>query len=168
MTVEAVSLAVMRSSKARLRLGIDRLLGVDYAFCREYKLRGIAMRYILVVSAVLLAAPVFGQSIYKCPPKTPGDQPVIQQMPCSPTGGGETMNVKPLKSTGSTLEINEQGKQLMEENNKRWAAQAEAAKKERERQEALAVERRKAEATEDQARAQRATANAILFNALRR
>ena len=38
----------------------------------------------------VLSAPTFGQTIYKCPSATPGAPPIIQQMPCSPQGGGET------------------------------------------------------------------------------
>lgn len=41
------------------------------------------------LTIALFAAPAFGQSVYKCPSATPGAPPVIQQMPCSPTGGGE-------------------------------------------------------------------------------
>lgn len=119
------------------------------------------MKRIAAIAMALVASAATGQTVYKCPSNAPGDAPILQQMPCTPTGGGETMTVKPLKSTGATLEINEQGKQFMEGNRKRWAAQAAAAKQERERQEALAVERRKAAATEAQARAQRATAAAI-------
>lgn len=51
--------------------------------------------------ALLTAAPAFGQTIYKCPSATLDAPPIIQQMPCSPTGGGEMMEVKPLKASGA-------------------------------------------------------------------
>jgi hypothetical protein len=75
--------------------------------------------------------------------------------------GGETMQVKPLQSTGSTLEINEQGREYMTGNKERWEKQATDEKAERERQQALAAEHRKARAAEEQAAAQRDTARAI-------
>jgi hypothetical protein len=53
-----------------------------------------------LILIALLAAPAWGQSIYKCPSPTPNAPPVIQQMPCSPTGGGETITVKPLPVMG--------------------------------------------------------------------
>jgi hypothetical protein len=110
---------------------------------------------------MILTASAFGQTIYKCPSPTPGAPPIIQQMPCTPAGGGETMQVKPLQSTGSTLEINEQGREYMTSNKERWEKQATDEKAERERQQALAAEHRKARAAEEQAAAQRATARAI-------
>ncbi len=51
--------------------------------------------------ALLVVAPAFGQTIYKCPSATPGAPPVIQQMTCSLQGGGEMMEVKPLKASGA-------------------------------------------------------------------
>lgn len=119
------------------------------------------MRITILSLALILTAPALGQTIYKCPSPTPGAPAVIQQMPCSPTGGGESMAVKPIQTTGSTLEVNAQGQAFMQDNRDRWAAQAEAAEKERQRQEALGVERAKVRAAEEQAAAQRATARAI-------
>ncbi len=119
------------------------------------------MKAIVILCAALVSGHAVGQTVYRCPPATAGAPPVIQQMPCTPTGGGETLAVKPIKSTGATLELSEQGRKLSEENNKRWTAQAEAEEKERQRQEALRVEREKALAAQNQAAAQWATANAI-------
>ena len=53
-----------------------------------------------VVWLILAPAQALGQTIYKCPPATPGAPPVIQQMPCSPTGGGETITVHAPKPAG--------------------------------------------------------------------
>lgn len=115
----------------------------------------------VAVVAALAMSPAMGQSFYKCPHTTPGAPPVIQQMPCSVTGGGETLEKKQIKTTGADLKINEQGRAYMDENKDQWAAQREAQAKEAERQESLNVERDKARAAEDQAAAQRATARAI-------
>lgn len=109
----------------------------------------------------LLSAPAFGQTVYKCPSATPGAPPVFQQMPCSPQGGGETLEVKPIKGSGDGLRPEEIAvtKQLAESN--RAADQARAAVraegiKEDNRREAVAIERRKAAALEEQAAAMRA------------
>ena len=116
---------------------------------------------LILIAALIVASPAHGQTVYKCPPATPGAPPVLQQMPCSPAGGGERMQVKPLQSTGATLEINAQGQEYMAGNAERWKAQAEADKRQEERDEDLYVEHRKARAAEEQAAAQRATARAI-------
>ncbi len=52
--------------------------------------------------ALLLATPAIGQQMYKCPDVSGIVK--FQQMPCSPTGGGETVTVKPTPSgAGSGL-----------------------------------------------------------------
>jgi len=114
-----------------------------------------------VVLLALFAVPAFGQTIYKCPSATPGAPPIIQQMPCSPQGGGEAMEVKPLKASGEGLRPEEIAvtKQLSESNRaaeQRRAAVIEESKAEDRRVEALNVERRKAAAMEEQAEAMRA------------
>lgn len=114
-----------------------------------------------IIALALLASPAFGQTIYKCPSATPGAPPVIQQMPCSPTGGGETMDVKPLKASGDGLRPEEIAvtKSLSESNRAAEQARAkviEEGKAEDRRVEALNVERRKAAALEEQAAAMRA------------
>lgn len=111
--------------------------------------------------SLLLITPAFGQSMYKCPSPIAGAPPVFQQMPCTPTGGGETVEKKEIKTTGTDARINEQGLEYMKQNNERWTAQQKAQAKEAERQEALNVERDKAKAAQEQAAAQRATAAAI-------
>ncbi len=113
------------------------------------------------LTIILLADPALGQTIYKCPAATPGAPPVIQQMPCSPTGGGETMKVTPLKGSGDGLRPEEIAvtKQLSESNRAADQARAkviEEGKAEDKRVEALNVERRKAAAMEEQAAAMRA------------
>lgn len=107
----------------------------------------------------LLTAPAFAQTMYKCP----NDAGIVnfQQTPCTPTGGGERVPTKPIRTTGTDARINEQGQAYMQDNNERWTAQREAAAAEANRQEALDVERAKAKAAEEQAAAQRATAAAI-------
>lgn len=113
----------------------------------------------IILIIALLAAPAFGQTMYKCP--NPAGVITFQQTPCTPTGGGEAVPVKAIPTTGSTLELNDQGHDYMTDNAERWKAQAEAEKRQEERDEDLRVERRKARAAEEQAAAQRATARAI-------
>ncbi|MCO5763775.1 MAG: DUF4124 domain-containing protein [Chromatiaceae bacterium] len=114
----------------------------------------------------LLAAPAFGQTMYKCP--NPAGVLTYQQTPCTPTGGGEPVPVKAIPTTGATLELNAQGHAYMASNAERWKAQAEADKRQEERDEDLRVELRKARAAEEQAAAQRATARAIWATGRRR
>ncbi len=109
----------------------------------------------------LFAVAATGQTIYKCPSATSGAPPIIQQMPCSPQGGGEAMQVKPLKASGDGLRPEEIAvtKQLSESNRaaeQRRAEVIEEGKAEDRRVEALNVERRKAAAMEEQAEAMRA------------
>ena len=85
---------------------------------------------------------------------------MIQQMPCSIQGGGETMTVKPIP-TGAGSGLSKGGKAYLEERNQYRSEEARANTEENERREALAAENRKARAAEEQAAAQRATANAI-------
>lgn len=105
-----------------------------------------------------LVAPVFGQTVYKCP--LSGSGFVFQQMPCSPIGGGETVQVRALKPgkdgglRASEVEYLDEIAQLRKE-------QAEAAKAESDRQDALAVERAKANAAYAQARAAESQASAV-------
>lgn len=74
------------------------------------------MKRIVFLSCALLAMPVFGQTMYKCPSPTPGAPAVYQQMPCTPTGGGEAMQTKTINSSGGGLReserayLNEQSK----------------------------------------------------------
>ncbi len=118
------------------------------------------MRIIATVLLFAAMSPAMGQSFYKCPHPTPGAPPVIQQMPCSVTGGGETVTVHAPKP-GADGGLRESEREFSKGLNEQWGKQAEIDRIERERQQALAVERRKARAAEDQAEAQRATARAI-------
>lgn len=115
---------------------------------------------ILTTILIITSSPAIGQTIYKCPSTTPGAPPIIQQMPCSPTGGGETMEVRPAKGSGDGLRPEEIAvtKQLLESNRAADQARAkviEDGKAEDKRVEALNVERRKAAAMEEQAAAMR-------------
>lgn len=110
------------------------------------------MKPVTLILLSALVAPVFGQSIYKCPSSTPGAPPVIQQMPCSPTGGGETMSVKPIP-TGAGSGLSEDAKAYSQELGNKRAEQAKLDDEENKRREALRIEQDKARAAEDQARA---------------
>lgn len=118
------------------------------------------MKIVPLIMLTLLAAPAWGQSIYKCPSSTPGAPPVIQQMPCSLAGGGETLTVKPIP-TGAGSGLSDGAKEYSKSLNEQWAKQAEIDKAERARQDTLDAEHRKAKAAEEQAAAQRETAAAI-------
>ncbi|MCB1767849.1 MAG: DUF4124 domain-containing protein, partial [Candidatus Competibacteraceae bacterium] len=53
------------------------------------------------LTAILLAAlttPALAQTMYKCP--SPTGTINYQQTPCTPTGGGEVIEQKAIKSTG--------------------------------------------------------------------
>ena len=107
-----------------------------------------------------MAAQGMAQTIYKCP--KPDGTTMIQQMPCSAQGGGETMTVAPIKASGAdSAEATARMKAYSESLNKEWDKQAEIDKAESDRRAALAAEHRKARAAEEQAAAQRATAAAI-------
>lgn len=111
----------------------------------------------IFLTLFLLAAPAFGQTMYKCT----DDSGVAkyQQMPCTPTGGGEVIPVKKLPGSGEGLRPEEASAldNLTAHNaavDKARAEERERIRAEEKRQEALNVEREKAEA-------QRATAAAI-------
>lgn len=113
----------------------------------------------LFLIALVCAAPGWGQTMYKCP--DPSGVTKYQQMPCSPTGGGDAITVKPIAGSGGGLRPSEAAalKNLSEGN--AAIAQARAEKQARiiaedRRQEALNVEREKAEAMREQAAAIRA------------
>ena len=110
------------------------------------------MKRVALILLAALAGTASAQSIYKCPSPTPGAPPTIQQMPCSPTGGGETMTVKPIPA-GAGSGISESAKSYSQELTDRRAEQARLDNEENKRQEALRVERDKARSAEDQARA---------------
>lgn len=111
----------------------------------------------VMMMLVLVAMPVCGQTMYKCPDESGVVK--YQQMPCSPTGGGEAVQVKKLPGSGEGLRPEEAQtlKDFSEHNAAADKARADEHARivaEEKRQEALNVEREKAEA-------QRATAAAI-------
>lgn len=111
----------------------------------------------MMIIALLLASPVAAQQIYKC--QKPDGTTMIQQMPCTPTGGGETMTVKPIPQ-GAGSGLSDDAKAYMADRDKHWEDKAKADKEERDRQETLDVERAKARAEAAQAAAQREQAAA--------
>ncbi len=115
-------------------------------------------RAISVFTLTLLATPAIGQQMYKCPDSSGVIK--FQQMPCSPTGGGETVTVKPIPS-GAGSGLSDNAKAYMEQRDQHWADRAKADAEEAKRQDTLRVERDKVRAAEEQAAAQRATAAAI-------
>jgi hypothetical protein len=115
------------------------------------------MNRIVLMLSFFITMSVTAQTIYKCP--KPDWTTMIQQMPCSLQGGGETMTVTPLKASGEGLRESE--RTWLKERDEVNAETAKAAEAESHRQEALTAEHRKAKAAEDQAAAQRATAAAI-------
>ena len=117
-----------------------------------------------LIAALLVATPAFSQTMYKC--QDGSGVVTFRQTPCA--GNGEAVPVKAIPTTGATLEINAQGREYMAGNAERWKAQAEAEKRQEERDEDLLVEHRKARAAEEQAAAQRATARAIWATGRRR
>ncbi len=73
---------------------------------------------------VLVAGPAVGQTVYKCP--KPDGTTMIQQMPCSLQGGGETMTVNPPKTSGDESgEATARMKAYSESLNKEWEKQNE-------------------------------------------
>ena len=124
------------------------------------------MKTIVCCLAVLLSATATGQQFYKCPSPTPGSPPVIQQMPCSPQGGGETLTVTPIK-TGAGSGLSDNAKAYLQERDQYRADEAKAAAEEATRQEALASEHRKSKASEEQARATWYMGKSILMNGRR-
>lgn len=73
------------------------------------------MKTCLILLGFALSLPAYGQTMYKCP--TPAGTVTFQQMPCTPQGGGEAVEVKTAPSgTGSGL--SEEGKAYLEEREK--------------------------------------------------
>lgn len=89
--------------------------------------------------------------------RTPSGVIKFQQMPCTPTGGGETLPVKTIPA-GSGSGLSESAKNYMVGLDQYWNEKAQAAAEESKRQEALSIERGKVRAAQEQAAAQRATA----------
>lgn len=122
-------------------------------------------RMILSLSlTLLLTTQTFGQTMYKCP--DPSGVVKFQQMPCSPTGGGETMTVKPLAGSGTGL--SDAAKAYLAERDRYRAEEAKAKAEADKEERRIAAEHHKAKATEKQAAAQWATARAIWATGRRR
>jgi hypothetical protein len=111
-----------------------------------------------------LSAPALGQTIYKCP--SPDGTVTLQQMPCSPQGGGETLQLN-VPKPGRDGGLRESEKAYMHESSDRIAQQAEADAKEKNRQEAMDIERDKAKAADNQARATWYLGSAMLMSGRR-
>lgn len=110
----------------------------------------------IFLTMTLLVAPAFGQTMYRF-----SDESGVvkyQQIPCTPTGGGEAIPVKKLPGSGEGLRPEEASAldNLTAHNaavDKARAAAEEKAREERKRAEALDVEKSKAAAQWETARA---------------
>ncbi len=112
----------------------------------------------ILMFALVISAPGWGQQMYKCPDASGVVK--YQQMPCSPTGGGETVTITVPKSSGDGG-LRDSERAYMQASSERLEKQRQADEAENQRQEALRIERDKVKAAEAQAAAQRATAAAI-------
>ncbi|MFZ1828628.1 MAG: DUF4124 domain-containing protein [Candidatus Competibacteraceae bacterium] len=108
------------------------------------------MKTTLMMLSLLLPLPVFAQTMYKCP--NAAGTVNFQQMPCTPTGGGEAVAKKEIKSTGSSM-MSESAKSYLADVESQRAKQAKIEAEESKRQEALNVERGKSAAQRETARA---------------
>lgn len=106
----------------------------------------------------LLPSIAFAQAMYKCP--NASGVVNFQQMPCTPTGGGEMVPVKVIPS-GAGSGLSGAGMEYLAGRDKFRAEQAEKEDEEQRRQEELGIERSKARAAYRQARAQEDTASAL-------
>lgn len=112
----------------------------------------------LILLSVLIALPAAAQTMYKCP--NAAGTVNFQQMPCTPTGGGEAVTVKKIPAgTGSGL--SDSARNYLENQTAERGERNRQAEEEARRQEAVRIERGKVRAAEEQAAAQRATAAAI-------
>lgn len=114
---------------------------------------------VIILAVSLFPVATIGQTMYKCP--DPAGVVKYQQMPCSPTGGGEAVQVKPIQSSGGGLRPSEMETldSLSKHNEAADKVHADKQAKivaEEKRQEELNVEREKAEAMREQAAAIRA------------
>jgi len=118
------------------------------------------MNRMILMFALVISAPALSQQMYKCSDESGVVK--FQQMPCSPTGGGEAITVNAPKSTGDGG-LRESERAYMQASSDRLEKQRQADEAENQRQEALRVERAKARAAEDQARATWYMGNAIMM-----
>lgn len=70
------------------------------------------MKAVLMLIGFCFALPVMGQTMYKCP--NVAGTVNYQQMPCSPTGGGETLDVKTIRH-GAGSGISDAAKKYLSE-----------------------------------------------------
>ncbi|MCU0806402.1 MAG: hypothetical protein MUC53_00160 [Candidatus Contendobacter sp.] len=123
------------------------------------------MNRTLLSLALILAAPAFGQTMYKCP--NAAGVVAYQQMPCTPTGGGESIAVKSIPM-GAGSGISDNARAYLAERDRYRAEQAQAQAEADKEERRMTAEHHKARATEEQAAAQRATARAIWATGWRR
>lgn len=116
------------------------------------------MKRLSLILLAALSSPVLAQTMYKCP--DPSGVVKFQQTPCTPTGGGEVIEQKAIKSTGGTG-LSNQAQDYLDQQSAQRAERNKLAEEEVKRQQALNVERDKARAAHEQAAAQRETARAI-------
>ena len=83
----------------------------------------------IIVSLILIfSASAHGQTIYKCSSPTPGAPPIIQQMPCSPAGGGEAITIHappPASGANDAAEATARIKAYSDSLNEQWRKQKE-------------------------------------------
>lgn len=73
------------------------------------------MKINILISFLVVSVPVFGQTMYKCPDSLGVVK--FQQMPCSPTGGGEVVPIKTMP-TGSGDGLSDSAKAYLDERDK--------------------------------------------------
>src|SRR5574343_1757273 len=95
---------------------------------------------------IVLAAPAFGQTMYKCPDAS-GVATLYQQMPCA---GGEVLRVKAIPS-GDGSGLSDEGLNYLREVEQMRAEEAKARAEEAKEARRLAAEHHKARAMEAQA-----------------
>lgn len=69
----------------------------------------------IILLSLALTAPVAAQTMYKCP--DPSGVVKFQQMPCTPTGGGEEVPVKAVPASGGSG-LSDEAKAYLEERDK--------------------------------------------------
>lgn len=82
------------------------------------------MKTTLMILSLLLPLPAFAQTMYKCP--NAAGTVNFQQMPCTPTGGGETLTVKSIPAGVDSSEATAKMKAYSESLNEEWKKQKDA------------------------------------------
>lgn len=118
----------------------------------------------IILVSVAITSPVGAQTMYKCP--DPSGVVKFQQMPCTPTGGGEAIAVKQIPG-GAGSGLSDSAKSYLDQQSAERAERNRLAAEEAKRQEALRIEQGKVNAAREQAAAQRDTARAILITGRR-